>query len=373
MSKKRIALLDRVDSTLFSGGDTVQIHAIYNFLKLQGYKVDMINHFDIDYSQYDLAILFNLNRPFETYIYSLEVLKYGIPYFIFPIYWDMEDVIPRNQFSTGFNLKKWAPKGFKKALKPFYYYLVYRSQFKKMGVKITSVLSLKRIINEILKNAAFIFPNSVAEFNHLKQCFHHNYIEGKSIVIKNGIEKGIQIPETIPDELNHYLQTDYICCVGGIGPRKNQLNLVKAVENLNVNVLIIGEPSNKDMDYYQYVKKIAPNNVYFIGRQDRATALYLMAHSIGHIQPSFIETPGLASLEAASFGTPIIVSNVGPVKEYFLEHAIYCAPHSISSIEESIKSLLNEKIRGTQLQKFILTRYTWEQVLEPLVKIIDEY
>ncbi|MEC1744262.1 glycosyltransferase [Schinkia azotoformans] len=372
MSKKRIALLDRVDSSLFSGGDTVQIQAIYNYLDSQGFKVDIINKFNVDYSQYDLAILFNLNRPFETYIYSLEVMKYGIPYFLFPIYWDMEDVIPREQLSTGINPKKWIPKSIKLSLKPMYYYLIYRSQLKKLGVGITSVHSLKKVINEILKNAKLIFPNSVSESNHLIKGFDHKAIENKCIVIKNGIEKRIELPEAMPDHLKHFLQTKYICCVGGIGPRKNQLNLVKAVTNLNVNLLIIGEPSNKDINYYNNLKKIAGNNVYFIGRQDRATVFSLMANSIGHIQPSFIETPGLASLEAASFGIPTIVSDVGPVREYFLNHVIYCNPHSITSIQESIQSLLNANSKSDQLQQFILNNYTWEKVLEPLRYIIEK-
>lgn len=371
MSKKRIALLDRVDSTLFSGGDTVQIHAIYNFLYSQGYKVDIINSFNVDYSRYDLAILFNLNRPFETYIYSLEVLRYGIPYYIFPIYWDIDAVIPKGQSSTGINIKKWIPKGFKKALKPYYYYTTYWSQLKRFGVGITSVYSINKIINEILKNAVLIFPNSAAELVHLIQRFNYEVIENKSIVIKNGIEKEIELQKGVPDRLKHFLQMDYICCVGGIGPRKNQLNLVKAVANLNVNLLIIGEPSNKDIDYYNYLKKIATKNVYFIGRQDRATVLLLMFHSIGHIQPSFIETPGLASLEAACLGKPIVVSNVAPVKEYFLDHVIYCDPHSVVSIKESIQKLLFDPSKGEQLQQLVLNNYTWEKVLEPLPEIID--
>jgi len=36
-----------------------------------------------------------------------------------------------------------------------------------------------------------------------------------------------------------------------------------------------------------------------------------------HLLPSFLETPGLSSLEAASLGVPILIGNDEPVKEVF--------------------------------------------------------
>ena len=66
--------------------------------------------------------------------------------------------------------------------------------------------------------------------------------------------------------------------------------------------------------------------------------------------PSFYETPGLAALEAAVVGIPIVITEQGCTKEYFEENVFYCNPH----IEESIlNGLENSLIKGSLDYEFI--------------------
>jgi glycosyltransferase involved in cell wall biosynthesis len=75
--------------------------------------------------------------------------------------------------------------------------------------------------------------------------------------------------------------------------------------------------------------------------------------------PSWFETTGLSSLEAAAMGCNLVITDKGDTKEYFGNHAIYCSPSSPDSIYAAVEkaSLLPN---DEKLQAKIATLYTWQ-------------
>ncbi|MNJ72810.1 hypothetical protein D3C77_695190 [compost metagenome] len=69
--------------------------------------------------------------------------------------------------------------------------------------------------------------------------------------------------------------------------------------------MIIGNPSKGSQKYYEKLRKIASSNIYFIEHLPRNELLQVIKKARGHIQPSYIETPGLVSLEATALGCKI--------------------------------------------------------------------
>ena len=158
-----------------------------------------------------------------------------------------------------------------------------------------------------------------------------------------------------------------VLCVARIEGIKNQLNLIKALNNTGYQLLIIGSPAPNQAGYYQECRRIAADNISFIDHMpaDELVAYYERAKV--HVLPSWFETTGLSSIEAAAMGCNIVITDKGDTREYFENNAFYCdpsAPESIlNAIDKASSAPLNEPFR----QK-ILANYTWEHAAKQTLK-----
>ena len=368
MKKLKIALFDRSNSKDFNGGDTVQIKAIARFLRENSYSVDIIVK-PIDISQYDIIFIFNLQRPYESFIYTSLARYYKKPVFFFPIYWDMNSLKMKDVLSKRSIIKKIIPVSFLFFLKTLKFYLNNYSLISELNTPFKCMLSERKLTRYILDYSLFIIPNSQAEARHLMEKYGCDF-SGKIKVVYNGTD----IEEGKMQELNltskFKLPEDFICCVGGIGPRKNQLSLVKAARDTGINLVIVGKSSVNDEKYEKKIRSIASDNVYFLGGLTAVEVRWILKKAKGHIQPSYIETPGLSSLEALNLGCPIVVSDVAPVREYFKEEAFYCSPYSIESIKNAMERL-NSIDKTEWKTSFHGESFRWNYVLQPILNLLN--
>ena len=367
---KRILILDRSSSKAFSGGDTVQIGYIYKFLCDMGYVVDRYSNLaEIDLLKYDLGFVFNLTNRNEAYLHAQFFKNHKTPYILFPVYWDFDffqDIGPWNLKKT---IKKLIPKSILELRSTFKYASSNYSQLKLAKIKILDILSVRNKENFILENAHFICPNSNAEKDHILRKFSQLKIDSKMNVIFNCINID-EIKNSILEEIELELPENFICCIGGIGPRKNQLNLVRAMDGLDVDLLIIGKPSIGCEKYYDKVKAVANKRVHFLEAIPRKNVFKILKRAIGHIQPSYIETPGLVSLEAAICGCNVGVGLSAPVQEYFEEFVEYCNPHSIEAIRGLLERLLCSR-NNDDLCRHVESKFNCHVVLNPLISLIE--
>lgn len=370
MSKK-ILIFDRFNSAQFPGGDTIQIKAIEKYLTEQDYSVTLSHNPQADLSPFDYILIFNLTNPYEAYICAKAAVKYSKPYILFPVYWNLDQLnMPANK-SWKFMLKKVLPPFLKNIIRGWHFYRINKSLMKELQLQPYEIFNTAKIIVYVLKNAFVICPNSIAEWEHLEDNFRVSELNNNYKVIYNGINLS-ELMSVVKDEVifrKYNLPNEYICCVGGIGPRKNQLSLIKAANEANINIVIIGQASKGYEDYYNKVKVLAKGNIFFLGQLPQSETFKIVKSSIAHIQPSFIETPGLASLEAVALGVNIIVADTGPVREYFLENGYYCNPNDPKSIKQSLVTVYNLKKVENNIPAFI-HNYDWKNVLSPLSDLL---
>jgi glycosyltransferase involved in cell wall biosynthesis len=150
-------------------------------------------------------------------------------------------------------------------------------------------------------------------------------------------------------------------CVARIEPRKNQLRLVRALRGSGIPLLLVGRPGANHGRYYSAVKGAAGEETEFRGycAHERLPELYGSARV--HVLPSWFETPGLASLEAAASGCGLVVTDRGSTRDYFGENALYCEPES----EDSIRSAVLKAWEGPpspSLRRIMSEKFTWEEV-----------
>lgn len=304
-------------------GDSMQAIKTAEYLIKNGVEVDINDGSISDFSSYDLVHLFNLTRMGETYKYYKMARYYKKTIVLSPIYW---------------NLKK---------------YFRYVSDYE--SIRLWDKCTIYR--KEILRGCSLVYPNSVIEMELLKGEFGCNV---PCTVIYNGIE-----PESDDMPLYNFLERynldNYVLCAGRICKRKNQLVLSEVCDELGIKLVLIGNVNDKD--YFN--KCLQHNNVTHLGFMDNYNMYNAYRFAKLHAMPSFVETPGLSSLEAAAAGCRIVTTNEGSAEEYFGDMAVYCDPYDRESIKRAVAKgyKLN---KCDKLKKHIVNKFNWDTCVKKL-------
>lgn len=342
----RILFISR--ATLFTdrGGDTIQIINTARYLEEIGVKVTVrLCNEKIDYSNFDLIHFFNIIRPADI---LKHISKSGKPYVVSTVYVDYSEYERKVRKGVAGALFKVLPSDLIEYLKVI-------ARVFTSGEKIISpsylLLGQKRAIKKIIHGASMLLPNSNSEYMRIKEKYR---IEKKYRVIPNAIDAALFALNRDSTPRNNNL----VICVGRIEGRKNQLNLVKALNGSRFQLLIIGSASANQKKYSQECKKIAGSNVSFIDAiaQEKLIGYYKIAKV--HVLPSWFETTGLSTLEAAAMGCNVVITDKGDTREYFENLAYYCDPDSTASIFNAVKRAAENDV-DKRLQQKIFSVYTW--------------
>ncbi|MEX0720665.1 MAG: glycosyltransferase family 4 protein [Balneolaceae bacterium] len=232
-----------------------------------------------------------------------------------------------------------------------------------LGTGIRSDFSVKA---QLCGQSNMILPNTSEEARLIEDGFL--IPQNKIHVVPNGVEE--RFADADPALFSEkYKLKDFVLFVGQAGaPRKNVMNLLKAAEEIEAPVVIIGS-FYKD-NYGLRCKQLALKNdhVHLIESIEHNSEMLSSAYAASKVfvLPSRYETPGIAALEAALAGANIVITKNGGTKDYFTSHAVYIDPDSLSSLSEGInKSLKKEK--DDLLKQHILTNYTWNKVAQQTV------
>jgi len=226
---------------------------------------------------------------------------------------------------------------------------------------------------EMLECADLLLPNSNAEAEQVSRMFSIKK-EKMQIVYLGADEKFSKADKT--EFMQKFAIRDFILSVGRIEPRKNQLNLIKAVNGTGLKLVIIGNPVSGYENYYQQCKKLADKNILFINRLNHESTLLASAYAACNvfILQGWFETPGLVALEAAMAGANLAVTEAGSTKEYFKDYAQYFNPADPISIREAIfKSLYKPNCK--EIKEYILNNFSWlnsaDQTLDAYKRILQ--
>ncbi|MHA4847431.1 glycosyltransferase family 4 protein [Flavitalea antarctica] len=337
-------------ATLFEdkGGDTIQVLGTKKFLEREGVQVDIKLCIDkIEYSDYDLIHFFNIIRPADILAH---IKASGKDYVISTIYVDYSEYEKNHR-------KGLLGKIFNVLPPDFIEYLKVIARFLLKGEKIISPEYLwmghRGSVKYVIDKASLLLPNSHSEYNRLQQ---HYAISKPYVKIPNGID-----PELFDLENNKIERDDVVViCVGRIEGRKNQLNVIRALNGTKFKLYIIGSPAKNQPKYFQACKEQAASNVTFIENlpQDQLVSYYKRAKV--HILASWFETTGLSTLEASYLGCNVVITDKGDTTEYFENYAFYCDPSSPLSIFAAVQQAASAPF-DEQLRQKILIEYSWSE------------
>lgn len=316
MGGAEVQLLKTREYILARGGIAV---SLYDKWRERITDFDALHIFGLDVSNYPLVRVAKRN---------------GVPIIISPIYW------------------------------PATYFLWKNRQITKLGY--VGIVRLLRWVyplpfdyaKRMLDAADLVLPNSEIEKTLVAR--HFAVPKEKIAVVPNAADP--RFFHATPDLFTKTFKLrDFVLFVGRIEPRKNVLKLIKAMQYVDADLVIIGEASDA---YGAKCIAASTDRVHYIGRLEPDSPMLASAYAAARcfVLPSWFETPGLAALEAGLAGANVVVTSRGSTKEYFKSFVEYVDPGwpPKRMAQAIIRSLTRPK--NEELRLHILTNYTWEIV-----------
>lgn len=343
--------------TLFTapGGDTTQILKTKEYLEKLGVEVDVSLDLTPDVSSYDVVHVFNLMRPQELYLQVRNAKKYGKKVALSTIYGPYEEYEKKARggvLQVLNNLLSITQIEYLKVIAR----AVLNFEFSK-GTLIYLLNGHKRLQRKIIKMVDVFLPNSDSEMDRVAKDFglkNYNYVSVANAV---DINKFDYDKVTVDADLEKY--RDCVLCVSRIEGRKNQLNIIKACRDLPYKFVFVGKAGANFKKYYEHCKSIANDNTVFLGQieHEKLPQFYKLAKV--HILASWMETPGLSTLEAGVMRTNVVVTKKGDTEDYFKDYAFYCEPDDLESIRKAVIEAYESPF-DEGLYRRIVDNYKWE-------------
>ena len=175
---------------------------------------------------------------------------------------------------------------------------------------------------------------------------------------------------------------EYFVFVGGIHPRKNLLNLLKAFslfkkrQRSNMKLLVAGRMA---WDYDKITEKMETykfrQDVKLLGYMGEAALAKLVAAAYALVFPSYFEGFGVPILEAMQSHVPVITSNTSSMTEIGETAALYADPADPADIADQMKRIFtNENLRSQLVEKgkLVAAKYSWQQTSELMWQAIQQ-
>ncbi len=347
------------------GGDTTQILRTAEALRANGLEVTLSSERQPDPSGYQLVHLFHLDRLWENLPWAAWATRARLPLVLSPIYWPSDEfdrhgrtgvqgVVSRiasgDAYQAARNLQRSALpilEGTRGALRP-------------------GMISFQRSVRSLLNAADRILPNSQAEQAQLSRRFG---VHGRYTVVPNGVDPAAFRCEQEADS-GCRRDRDTILCVGRIEPRKNQLALIRALEGTPLRIRLVGRAGRFSARYARLCRRAGADRVDFLPWLEHEALAPLYREAWIHACPSWYETPGLASLEAALSGCRLVCTERGSAREYFGEQAEYCTPREPASIRAAIMRA-RSRAPAPELARRVRECFSWQAAAEATLQGYD--
>ena len=315
------------------GGVQNRLRIISDMVKKRGFDVELFNPFKTKLNKGDVLHIFKLS--FETE----NLIQYASTHGVKIVISTIVPLIDENKLSL--------------------YKFIYK-------LPMVTTYKLDRMC---LDYADALITETQRESDFLSNFYNVN--PKKVHVITNGFEK----LENVGDEIYNVLGSrfNYVLQVGRFDKNKNQLNVIKALKQTQINLVFIGGPG--DDTYYQSCIKEAKGfgNIHFIGWLESTSKILQSAYQNADllILPSFYETFGMVAVEGASCGTKLVMSNTLPITDFDVFKDCHCfSPACINSIRESVLSALKEPL-DKQFTENVISFFDWTRIIDMHIALYE--
>lgn len=328
----------RTGSSHIPGGHRVQLDQTRSALEQIGVSVDVTHEEHPELLGYDLVHAFGL-KP--THLRRCR--QHGVPVAYSPIYWDRQYVT--GQHDTGRPLFTWKRR-VRAGLRLMSTAL--RGRHIEECEALSALQSRRRVCYEM---SDLLLPNSEAEARAIISDLD---VTTPYHVVPNAVDHTRFVREEGSGEVR-----DSVLYAGRFEPHKNQLGLIEAMRGSEIPLVLVGPPHPDHERYYERCRQSAATNVSIIPGLPHDELPPLYARARVHAVPSWFETTGLVSLEAALSGCNVVTTSRGFARDYLGDMAWYCNPADPPSIRKAVEAAYHAPFRE-QLHRHVLRHFTWE-------------
>ncbi len=356
----RVLMTIRDDAQSALGGDTIQLQKTKSALEALGVSVEVRPAGELDRAPAcDVAHVFNIQTAESSWAAFQALERTGAPVVLSSIYWDMLD----HWFEFAAQERPYW-RALARALGKSAARGIYVAWQRRRAPR-TSTWQLQR---RMLQRARRVLPNSQSEGDLLRRTFRLNgTFRQRTHVVPNGIDAALFDPTPAPSRwfLDQFGVKDFVLEVGAVSPVKNQIGLIEALYDLPAPIVIVGQPAPKMPQYAERCRALGARrgDVIFIDRLPHEELPGLYALAAVHALPSWRETPGLVSLEAAAAGCRVVTTSIGSTRDYFGDRAHYCYPDDRRSIRAAVEAALKQP-RSPELRDHVLKNFNWQRAGE---------
>lgn len=193
---------------------------------------------------------------------------------------------------------------------------------------------------------------------------HQSFKQIQSQEFLNSVREKFKLPQK------------FILNVGTIEERKNLLNIIKAIKETEIPLVVVG----KKTKYFNKVEKFIikhklQNQIFFLENvsMEELAVIYKLAEIF--VYPSFFEGFGIPVIEALFSGTSIITSNTSCLPEAGGKDSVYVDPHNSEDLKSKIFFLWNneaERKRRAEKGLEYVQKFNDVNIANELIKVYHE-
>lgn len=350
----RVLMKNRPNALVQRGGDTLVMEKTAQALQQSGVEVVIDLQGQVDPAQFDLLHLFNFALPDLLRAQAEKAEQVGVPFVVTSL---CEDVPNFHNQSHAYS----------SALIQYVHSGQNRQWWQSQEPYLMQVGRCARFNNDwVAQRAAALLSSGSGESKVLRR----DYPKAGQIV---DVPFGFQSVGQADAELfvNKYGVRDFVFCVGRLESRKNQLMLLKALEDSELTVVLAGGDFSYQPDYAAAVsgfKRRGKTVVLKWLTPDELASAYQAARL--HALPSWYELPGLVSIESARQGRNIVATDTGSTRDYLGDAAFYCKPNDEQSIFNAVMAAYYAPKRDGL--EDLPTQYTWERTARETIKVYHQ-
>lgn len=246
------------------------------------------------------------------------------------------------------------------------------------------------IVPMVLKRAGHVFTVSASEEASILRHYPRAISRRRLSSVQNGggdAAVGAQVSSAI-DSLcigstqmpDLELRSGMCLYVGSLTKRKNCDGLTRAalqvVDKFDIKFVFVGATNSSFDAVALEIPDRVRDDIVLLGQvndPDRIEELYRRANVF--VFPSYYEASPLPPVEAMSFGTPVVCSDIPSLRERCGDAVLYCDPASVDSIVTQVSRLLGDEHLWHDMQRRGLAQaanFTWKRqvrsVLDVLIK-----